>query len=148
MTGLLTPLMLDKVQTGGIWTVVLLLAVILIRQIGPWRKQATEASDKLIEQLSQREASLTERVDKLEAALKQQQSIHDAERALDRHRINNLTACLDSLLLLLQAAPEKAAQHVEKINSMRKRQQLAEAEEKGLIAAAKIVASEPPEEGQ
>lgn len=149
---LVEPALVEKAQTGGIWLVALSLLGLLIRQIGPWSKQRAADEQTFRESLLdretgllEREAALTERVERLEAAIKQQQTIHDAERALDRHRINNLTQCLDALLLLLQAAPEKAAEHVEKINDMRRRQQLAESEEKGLIHAAKSVVTEPAE---
>lgn len=143
MGGVIASSAIEKAQLGGIWIVALTLLGWLIKQIGPWSKQREDAESEFRNQLIEANEKLTARVEKLEGSIKQQQSIHDAERALDRHRINNLTQCLDALLLLLQAAPDRAAEHVRKINEMRERQLTAEAEEKGIIQAAKIVANEP-----
>ena len=88
-------------------------------------------------------ADLKNRVDALEKRLETERTQHDAERAADRHRINNLTQCLDALLMLLEAAPDKAAQHVARIKEMRAMQSTSEAAEKGAIHAAVIIAATP-----
>ena len=142
----IAPALVGKAATGGIWVVALSLVALLVNKIGPWSKQREEAEGEFRDKLILANEKLTARVEKLEGAIKHQQTIHDAERALDRHRINNLTQCLDALLLLLQAAPDKAAEHVRKINEMRSRQLIAESEEKGIIQAAKIVANEPTDD--
>lgn len=88
---------------------------------------------------------LLERVEGLEARLEAERrsreaerARHDAERALDRHRLNNVTQCLDALLLLLEAAPERASEAVTKIKEMRAKQMEAEAVEKATIRAVDI----------
>jgi hypothetical protein len=88
-------------------------------------KNEREAS--LLEERAQEMAAMRERLEKLEA-----------ERAVDRHRLNNVTTCLDALLLLLETAPEKAAEHVARIKQMRTAQMAAEAAEKGAIHGAAI----------
>jgi hypothetical protein len=108
---------------------------LLIRQIGPWRRQADEVAAAL-------RADLLHRVEKLERTLDRERLRHNAERALDRHRLNNVTQCFDALLLLIEMNPEKATEVVGKIKEMRARQILAEAEEKAIIRAAEIAADE------
>jgi len=130
------------VETGFTWTSfftgitgagMLGVLTLIIRQIGPWRKQRDEAEEKLREALSKR-------VSKLEKQLERQQARHEAERSLDRHKINNLTQCLDAVLMILDAAPEKTAEVVGKVKEMRETQIAAEAIEKAAIHAAEIVA--------
>lgn len=70
-----------------------------------------------------------------------ERSRHEAERKIDRHRINNLTQCLDALLMLLEVAPDKASEHVAKIKEMRERQAANETVEKAAVQAAAITAS-------
>jgi chromosome segregation ATPase len=85
---------------------------------------------------NEREANLLhERADEMDG-MRERMAVLEAERAVDRHRINNLTACLDALLLLLETAPERAAEHVSRIKEMRAMQMTAEAAEKGAIHAA------------
>lgn len=112
---------------GGILT-------LIIKQIGPWRKQTTEAEQRLREELERR-------VEKLEKALEHKDAIHAAERALDRHKIANLTQCFDSVMLMLEAAPEKTAEIILRVKEMRAGQIRAEAIEKAAIYAADITAS-------
>lgn len=138
------------VSTGFTWTAagawasfaaLLGLLGVVVRQYVPLRKTNLDADQKLREDLLQR-------VEKLEAQLERQQVRHSAERALDRHRLNNVTQCFDALLLLIETAPEKAAEAVVKIKEMRKAQLIAEAEEKAIIRAADIAAidKEPSQE--
>ena len=81
---------------------------------------------------------LRDRVTELERRLDSERVRHEAERAIDRHRINNLTQCLDALLLLLEAAPDNAVQHVSKIKEMRDRQAQVESAEIAAIHVAAI----------
>lgn len=140
---------------------------VLLRQVGPWRKQLSEAEDNFRKELhDQVEAlkdeilkeriehatemrafnlerdDLVDRVGKMERQYIRQQLRHNAERALDRHRLNNINACFDALLLLLKANPDKSAEAVVMIEDMRARQIVAEAEEKAIIRAAEIEANE------
>ena len=118
---------------AGAWATFLALIGVIVRQVGPWKKQTTEAEQKLRD-------DLLKRVEALETTLERERIRHDAERALDRHRLNNVTQCLDAVLLLLEAAPEKATEIAAKINAMRASQRESEALEKAEIMAAEIMA--------
>lgn len=138
---------------------------LLVRQIGPWRKQISEAENTIRKELHEQLAELKEEMRKerlehatemrafnlerddmgdrlslMEKKLSRQEIRHNAERSLDRHRLNNITACFDSLLMLLKANPDKSAEAVKMIEDMRAKQVLAEAEEKAIIRAAEITA--------
>lgn len=124
----------------------------------PGLKQAANDHEKIV---NEREANLLaerasemdqmrERIAKMEERQDQKDAIHEAERTVDRHRINNLSQCLDMLLALIEQDPAKAADAAGRIKEMRARQMDAEAKEKAVIQAATIVASaksnhEPPE---
>jgi hypothetical protein len=116
---------------AGVWTAVLMLVGIVIRQIGPWRKQTIEAEQRLRD-------DLLGRVTRLEQVRDRERRRHEAERALDRHRLNNVTQCFDALLLLIEAAPEKASDTVARIKEMRATQLKAESLEKAAIHAVDI----------
>lgn len=116
---------------AGAWTAAILLAGVLIRQIVPWRKQNIDAEQRLRE-------DLLARVEKLESTLERERARHDAERALDRHRLNNVTQCFDAIILMLEATPERAQEIVTRIKEMRSTQMRAEALEKAAIHAAEI----------
>ncbi|WCT73917.1 hypothetical protein PQ455_01405 [Sphingomonas naphthae] len=107
---------------------------IIVRQINPWRKITIDAEEKL-------RTDLLHRVEKLEKVLEQKDAQHAAERALDRHRINNLTACLDALLLLIEQDPKRASEAAAKVKAMRGQQLVAEATEKAGVSAAIIQAA-------
>lgn len=118
---------------AGAWASFLALMGIIVRQVGPWRKQSIEAEQRLRD-------NLLARVEKLERVLDRERVRHEAERALDRHKLNNVTQCLDAVLLMLEAAPERAAEIVARIKMMRGDQRQAEALEKAAIHAAEIAA--------
>lgn len=139
------------------WVVGLLAFLgLIIRSIGPWRKQITETEERLRAELrealqAERDAHANEvrahalerdemgdRIAKMEKLLTRQQLRHNAERALDRHRLNNMNACFDALLLLLKANPDKSAEAVAMVEELRAKQMLAEAKEKAIIRAAEI----------
>ncbi len=136
---------------------------VLLRMIGPWRKQISEMEttlrkemhdqiEKLHAQLGGERAAhaaelkayemqhdeMGDTLHRLEAQLNRQQLRHNAERALDRHRLNNINQCFDSLLLLLRAKPDDSTNAIKMIEEMRAKQLLAEAEEKAIIRAAEI----------
>lgn len=104
---------------------------ILIRQLVPWRKARLDADAAL-------RTDLLHRVESLERKLERERIRHNAERALDRHRLNNITQCFDAMLLLIKANPERAGEVVVMIEEMRAKQIIAEAEEKAIIRAAEI----------
>ena len=127
--------------TGFTWTAVLMgianlliggLLVAIVRTRPALKKIANEREASLLEERAQEMAAMRERLERLEA-----------ERAVDRHRLNNVTQCLDALLMLLETAPDKAAEHVSRIKDMRARQMAAEAAEKGAIHATAIKGATP-----
>lgn len=81
------------------------------------------------------------RIEKLEAKIEQQSVAHQAEVKILRHQLNNVNSCLDAILLLIEAAPERASEHVKRIRAMRAEQTEAERAEKNAIQSAKIVAA-------
>lgn len=156
------------------WGVGLIALVsMLLRQVGPWRKQISDAENtiraELHEQINQLKDDMQrsrlehatemrafnlerdemgDQLARMEKMLSRQQIRHNAERALDRHRLNNITACFDSLLMLLKANPDKSTEAVKMIEDMRAKQLLAEAEEKAIITAAEIRANETEDSEQ
>lgn len=94
---------------------------------------ANDREKSLLEERAAEMTKMRERLEKLEA-----------ERTVDRHRLNNVTQCLDALLMLLEVAPDRAADHVAKIKKMRTDQMNAEALEKGAITGAGIAKSGEP----
>lgn len=160
-----------EVWSSAGWAVAFVAFIsLLVRQVGPWRKQLSDAEDsirvelhaqidKLKEEMrAERLEHATEmrafnlerdemgdRLARMEKLMRRQEIRHNAERALDRHRLNNINACFDSLLLLLKANPDKSAEAVQMIEDMRAKQIVAEAEEKAIITAAELRASEGEE---
>jgi hypothetical protein len=118
--------------SAGAWASFLALLGIIVRQVGPWRSQSISAEQRLRD-------DLLKRVEKLERELDRKEVRHQAERALDRHKLNNVGQCFDALIIMLEAAPEKVSEIVCRIKEMRKRQLDAEALEKAAIHAAAIV---------
>jgi hypothetical protein len=132
--------------TGGSF---LALLGLLIRQVGPWRKQTTEATDKLIEQL-------TARLDKVEKQLDTERKVnyiqtarlearHAAQRALDRHKFVNADANLDALLRVLEVSPERAPEAARQAREARAKQRENELLEAAAIHKAEILAVEMAE---
>lgn len=78
------------------------------------------------------------RIEKLEAKLDLQSASHEAEVSILRHQLNNVSACLDALLLLIETAPEKAAQHAAAIRAKRAEQSTSETVEKATIRGARV----------
>lgn len=123
---------------AGAWGSFFALVVVIIRQLGPWRKQSIDAEQRLRD-------DLLRRVEKLERTLDRERTRHSAERALDRHKFANVAGCFDALLMMLEAAPERLADILPKIKEMRARQLEAEALEKAAIHAAEMAYTEEDE---
>lgn len=120
------------------WAAFFVMLGVLIRQLVPWRKAKLDADQKLRE-------DLLARVTILEHKLERQQTRHDAERSLDRTSLSNVTQCFDAMLLLIELAPEKAAETAVRIRDMRAAQMQAEAELKAVITRAELVADSQEE---
>jgi hypothetical protein len=94
----------------------------------------------------------TSRIEKLENKIDQQRVSYEAEIGVLRHGLNNVTACLDALLLLIEAAPEAAREHAAKVRKMMADQAATQKREKEVILAARIIganaeAIDPPATG-
>lgn len=153
-----------EVWSSAGWAVGLVaLVTMLLRQVGPWRKQISDSEQTLrtelhfqIDQLKdemQRERlehstemrafnherdDMGDRLFRMERQMLRQESRHRAEIALHRHKFKNITQCFDAMLLLLELSPEKGPEIVTKIKEMRSTQMLAEAEEMAIIQASEI----------
>jgi hypothetical protein len=132
-------------SAAGAWAAFLAVLAVIIRQVGPWRQIFNDSEAKfrsdLITRLEAVEQTLEQ--ERTERAIEQRR--HEAERALDRHRLNNVTQCFDALLLMLKRAPEKVAEIIQDIEEMRARQLHAEAVEKATIHAVGIEAEIKPD---
>lgn len=113
----------------------------LVRVWPSLKKIANEREANLLTERAEDMEAMRADLAKMKAEIKQQQVQHEAERAVDRHRINNLQACLDSFLMLIEQDPQKAGEAVVRIKEMRARQAESEAAEKAAIRAAAIVAA-------
>lgn len=118
---------------------------LLIRQIGPWRTIIIQEEAQFRANLIATNEALTRRIVKVEKILQRERAIRNAERMLDRHKVTNLTACLDSAIRMLEMNPDRAPEVVEKIKEMRATQMIAEAQEAAIIHAAEITADETSE---
>lgn len=143
---------------AGIWTLVALVAVALVRVWPRLREINVQADDSLRAQLLARIGTLEARANTLEKSLYDQQERHAVElrtmqqqhgaelRKMDarhhgemqllRHRFNNERAALEALLLLLKVSPEKVAEHVDQILEMRADRERTIALESGAMAGA------------
>jgi uncharacterized protein YigA (DUF484 family) len=105
--------------------------VTIIRTRVPLKKIANDREANLLTERAEDMEAMRGEIAELKAELKKQANMHDAQRAIDRHRINNLTACLDAFLMLVKQDPSKAAEAAAIIEEMRAKQMMAEAAEKG-----------------
>lgn len=122
--------------TGWTWTAGLMAVANLL--IGGLLVQIIRTRPTLKKIANEREANLlTERAKEMEGMRRAIAKL-EAERASDRHRINNLSQCLDALLMMIEMDPTKAADAAAKIKAMRADQMKAEAAEKGAIHSADI----------
>jgi len=129
----------------GTFVVSLIGLVVAWVKFGPKWKEVAVSAEKGFRD------DLLARVDHLEAALEKERSDraaerakHEAERASERHRINNMQACFDALLMLIEQDPAKAADAAAKVKAMRSEQMKAEAIEKSAIHAAAIAGKATP----
>ena len=117
--------------TAGIWIAALALLGILARQIVPWSKQHSDSEARLRD-------TLIARVERLELKLERQQVRHDAEKRLLTHKLRNMTANFDAMLMMLEMNPDRGPEIVAVIKAQRTAQMLAEAKEAAIISAAEL----------
>jgi hypothetical protein len=106
---------------AGAWTAVLALLGIIVRQVGPWRKQSMDAEKIFRDDLVRRVERLEDTLERERQAAADREAAlrirHEAERAHDRHRINNLGGAFNALIVLLKKGVpvEEAIEEVEKM---------------------------------
>jgi hypothetical protein len=123
---------LTGATTVGLWAAIVGVLGIFVRQIVPWRKQDSDAEARFRD-------TLIKRIERLE----RQQIRVDAEKRLLIHKLRNVTACFDAMLMMLEMNPDRGPEIVAKIKEQRAAQMLAEAEEAAIISAAAIEAEDP-----
>jgi hypothetical protein len=137
-------------QSGFPWTAVLmgllnlLIGGVLVAFVKAWpnlRKINNERDANLLTERAADMERMRARVGLLEGKIDEQEARHEADRSVDRHRINNLQACLNAVLMLIEATPDRAAEISVKIREMRASQMATEAAERSAIHQAKILAA-------
>ncbi|UAK25508.1 hypothetical protein [Sphingomonas nostoxanthinifaciens] len=113
----------------------------MLKLIPVMRKLANEREKTIDDERRGDMAEMPKEIADLKAEIATMRASHDAEIGIMRHRANNATMCIDALLMLLKAAPDKVADHIETIAAMRERHRQEEAVEKGTAAGAKIIAA-------
>ena len=105
------------------------------------REISQTAEEKLRDDLIARVQRLESTAENAALKLDAERARHEAEMTVMRHRVNNADACLDTLLMLLKTSPDKVAEAVVHIETMRARQQQEVALERGAIAGARVAAA-------
>lgn len=121
----------------GVWTAVIGggfgLLYIIVRVLPKWRELGI-AGDAAFR------AELMRRVGALESEIKVMNTLHNAEISVMRHRLNAETHTLDTLILMLEAAPEKSADTILKIKELRREQKENIAKEQAALIDARAAA--------
>lgn len=121
--------------SASVLAVVFTFLGILVRQASPWKKVTSEADARLRD-------SLIRRVEKLE----RMQARHDAEKRALLHKLRNMTANFDAMLMMLEMNPDRGPEIVALIKEARAKQMVAEAQEFAIINAAEIAADKKAED--
>jgi hypothetical protein len=91
------------------------------------RKQTDDVAMSLVQQLKERVATV-------ESEALRERVLCDAKLGIQRHRVNNLSSSFDSMLMLMELAPEKAPEMVKLVKERRAQQEQSEAIEKAALA--------------
>lgn len=132
-------------SAGGFWTLFntlfgalaggVLVALIKTRPV--LKKIDNEREASLLAERAADMSAMRKEIAELRGELNAERAEREAERSIDRHRINNLQQCLDALLLMIETNPEKASEAAGKIRAMREKQMNTEAIEKATLQAAR-----------
>jgi hypothetical protein len=123
---------------GGLFSTIGLIAVAYIRQWGPWKKIDNDREANLLTERAKEMTGMRATIARMERRLDAKEIQHEAERAHDRHRINNLATALNGFLMMVKAHPEDAATAATMIEELRARQ--LEEENRENIALRKLIA--------
>lgn len=110
----------------------------IINARAPLKKIAADREANLLSERADEMEKMRATIARLEKRLDTKDALHEAERAYDRHRINNLATSLNGFLMLVKANPEDAAKAAVMIEDLRARQN--EEENKEAIALRALVA--------
>lgn len=153
----------SKLTAAGVWTAVLTLIGLYLRSRVPMRKLKIEAEEQLrvdlMARMGKMEADHTaEKIDwsrrleavetrldtmrtQYEAKLETERTQHELESRTLRHRMANLSQCLESVLTMIEMNfdnPEKIKEGARRVREMRTKQELQEAQEKVVAPLARI----------
>ncbi|VXD07703.1 conserved hypothetical protein [Sphingomonas sp. T1] len=140
------------VSTGFTWTTAAVgllnllvggVLVAIIKSRPALKKIANEREANLLNERAEEMEAMRQRIAKLEEKAEFKEALHQAERAVDRHRINNLDQCLTAFLMMVKKNPDDAATAAAMIEEMRAQQIAREKQEAGAIHAAAIAATKP-----
>jgi hypothetical protein len=109
----------------------------LVRAWPALKKIANEREANLLSERAEEMNKMRDTIDKLEARLDAKDIQHEAERAADRHRINNLDQALKAFFILVKRHPEDAAGAAAEIEAMRA-QQMEEEKREGVALRALV----------
>lgn len=122
--------------SAGVWGAFLALLGIIARQVGPWRKQSMDAEQTFRD-------GLLKRVEVLEAKIESERARHEAQMAIYRHRLNNVSQAFDAMMMMLKANPDRVAETIQLVEQMRADHLRAEALEKAALNASLIAGIDP-----
>ena len=128
-------------SAAGAWATCFTLIGLIIRQVGPWRKQSIDAEQAFRDGLLARIEAQDERIGSLEDQLAAERASRAAEVSILRHENNNLSQIITMFIALIEASPEKAAAHAARIRSEMEKGAARIATEKAAIRSAEIIAT-------
>lgn len=79
---------------------------------------------------------LTKRVETLEREQAHERAVCDANLKVMRHRLNNVAATFDSLMMMIELAPDRASEIIKLVKERRAAQETMEGMERAAVAAA------------
>lgn len=144
LDGLIDGVMGQLLGTVGFGSIIALAIVTFLRSRPEIIRIRTEGDAAVRDDLRERLKLIEDRADKLQERMDEMRESHKremnavrkqhaAEMSVMRHRLNNETQALDTLLLMIQTSPEKLAANVEAIVAQRAEQKKQIAAEKGAL---------------
>lgn len=112
--------------------------VTIIRTRVPLKKIANDREANLLTERAEDMASMRGEIAELRNRMEIKDRVHEAQRAYDRHRINNLDTALKAFFIMVKRHPDDAAGAAQEIEEMRKTQ--IEAENREAIALRQLEA--------
>ena len=142
--GLLDGIMGQLLGTVGFGSIIALAIVTFLRSRPEIIKIRTEGEAGIRDDLRERLRIIEERADKLQERMDEMREAHKreleavrkqhaAEMQVMRHRLNNETQALDTLLMLIRTNPNKLQENISLIEEQRAKQRQEIAAEKGAM---------------